>query len=95
MYETILRLANPRWRGPLMVFAGLTLLAIQLLLIRRLLHSWLIGAGVGLILVGGVAWFFYLDDRNHGKRDDMNRDDELPSADEYDRLLDGMDQEVD
>jgi len=76
------------------VAGGLFLWAIQVVawLNHGALHTWLIGGGVGFLLVGGVATFFYLDDRwAEERRSGVTRGDDLPSADEYDELLDAMD----
>ena len=77
---------GPKWTGPIFVAGGALLLLWQSYLFSTLgyIHTWLLGGGVGLILVGGIAWFYYLDD----KRSAIAPDDELPSADEYDDLLD-------
>ena len=80
---------GPKWTGPIYVAAGVLLLVYQSYLFSTLgyIHTWLLGGGVGLMLVGGVAWFYYFDD----KRTDFSQNEELPTADEYDELLDAKD----
>ena len=43
------------------------------------------------MLVGAVAWFYYLDDKRSGAQFTSNE--ELPSADEYERYLQEVDSE--
>lgn len=86
--ERHLQLFGPKWKGPIFVTAGVLLLVSQVVawLTQGILHTWLVGGGIGLLLVGGVAWFFYLDDVSSGAKSY----DELPSAAKYDEMLDEM-----
>ena len=87
-------LIGPKFRGPIFFSAGALLLVSQLVAwcTQGWLHSWLIGGGIGLILLGGAAWFFYLDDRQYSRQRGKELDsDDLPTADEYDALLESLD----
>ena len=71
--------------GPVCSVVGTLLLLLQLVmwLQRGVLFSGLIGCGSGLLLIGIIAWFYRFDDRRAGMP--MSRNDEAPSADEYEQ----------
>ncbi len=76
---------SPKWTGPIFCAAGALMLAAQAYALLRVgvLDSWLIGGGIGLLLVGALAWFMYFVDlRSGGPRDRQEGSDERPSAEE-------------
>lgn len=81
-----LHLVKPMWMGPVFVVTGVLLLVSQVYAYFYLgvLHTWLLGGGFALLLVGAIAWYYYMDDQRAGP---SPSDEELPTADEYDCLL--------
>lgn len=79
---------SQKWTGPACVAIGVFLLVAQVFawITAGLLHSWLIGGGIGFLLVGGIAWFHYLDDRRSATIVSDEEPDRLPTADEFDAM---------
>jgi hypothetical protein len=79
--------SGSKWSGPIYTAAGLLMLGTQLYcyVARGLLSAWLIGGGIGLLLTGGAAWFYHLDDLRSGAR--LSSVDDFPTTEEYDRNL--------
>lgn len=81
---------RPHVAGPVCLVAGTVLLVVQLLVWRTagLVATGLLGSGIVLLAIGLAAWFV---GRLGGNRQTTNLDDELPSAEEYEQLLEELD----
>ena len=86
---------NEKWIGPTCVGVGGVMLIVQVFAFIEggLLDSLLIGGGIGLVAVGAAAWYYYLDDG--WSKAALPSDDNLPTADEYDRQLEELEPDAD
>lgn len=86
-----------KWRGPGLALVGLVLLAIQVVLYISLgvLHSLLIGPGIGFVICGLLLWFYFWDDQFAGADEpnffNSTNEEEEFDADEYSRRFDFLD----
>lgn len=78
---------NP-FAGPAAMAIGATLLVVQVLAFyqRGLLSAWLIGGGIGLLAVGAMATVSAWEDSRASRLPGTINGEEMPSADEYDRI---------
>lgn len=70
--------------GPVFMALGFGLIFLQLLILNRVMSADLIGGGIGFILVGAMATFYFWDDRR-GPQIAQEIEEEELSADEFDR----------
>jgi hypothetical protein len=84
MTEKRYDLIQRKWTGPLCCVAGIAMLAVQAYVYANaaLLSAWLIGAGIGLVVVGAIMTLHDVDDRR--SRAPQSDHAEFPSADEFD-----------
>lgn len=78
-----------RWTGRACLGSAVVMLGTQIYvyLSAGLVSAWLLGGGVGLLLLGLVASFHSLDDK---RTRNATLPGDLPTADEYDRKLEMM-----
>ena len=71
--------------------AGIALFVLQLQYFRTTggYHTLLPGISLGLIAFGALAWFYFHDDKQAGP--ERTLEEELPSADEFERRLEEID----
>jgi len=74
--------------GPALTALGLGLSLLQLVILKRVISSELIGGGIALIVIGLMATFYFWDDRRGVKIVPTNKretDSEELTPDEFDR----------
>ncbi len=76
--------------GPLCWLTGLALIVVQAVLFftQGILSSWLIGAGIALLMCGNISIYWAITDRTFKRPPPRDMDD--ISAEEYDRMLDEL-----
>jgi hypothetical protein len=76
-----------KWVGPGCCCAGILLLVAQvyIYLSASVLFALLLGGGVGLLVIGALAWFYYLDDLRSGAKIEVKE--EPLTADEFDQYF--------
>lgn len=79
-------LLSHKWMGPSFLGIAVAMLSSQVYLYTTtgLVSAWLLGGGIGLLFLGGVASFHYLGDRRSGKSLDR---DKFPTAEEFDECF--------
>src|SRR5438067_404211 len=93
MTQKSMPLLNHKWTGPVCFGIAMLMLGTQVYAYFSvgLISAWLLGGGVGLLLLGGIASFHYLDDKRSGSSSDSG---DFPTTEEFEAGLETKPDEI-